>query len=83
MKISGYHVNNIIGQGGMATVYSAEHILLKQERALKVMSPELTSQTGFKESFIREGQIIAALKHPNIITIYNILSFKIYLSFAV
>jgi serine/threonine protein kinase len=39
----------------MATVYRAKHILLKQERALKVMSPELTSQPGFKESFLREG----------------------------
>ena len=72
MQLSGYHVNNVIGQGGMATVYRAEHILLKQERALKVMSPELTSQPGFKDSFIREGQIVAGLKHPNIITIYDI-----------
>ena len=72
MQLSGYQVGEVIGQGGMATVYRTEHLLLKQERALKVMSPELTSQPGFKESFIREGQFIAALKHPNIVTIYDI-----------
>ncbi len=72
MQLSGYNIGNIIGQGGMATVYRTEHILLKQERALKVMSPELTNQPGFKESFIREGQFVAALQHPNIVTIYDI-----------
>ncbi len=72
MQLSGYKIGAIIGKGGMATVYRTEHILLKQERALKVMSPELTNQPGFKESFIREGQFIAALQHPNIVTIYDI-----------
>ena len=72
MQLLGYQVGDVIGQGGMATVYRTEHILLKQKRALKVMSPELTNQPGFKESFIREGQFIAALKHPNIVTIYDI-----------
>ena len=71
MQLSGYQVGEVIGQGGMATVYRTEHLLLKQERALKVMSPELTSQPGFKESFIREGQVIAALKQPNSVTIYE------------
>ena len=33
------------------------------QRALKVMSPELTNQPGFKDYFIREGQFVA-LKHP-------------------
>lgn len=72
IQLSGYHIDNIIGQGGMATVYRAEHILLKQQRALKVMSPELTNQAGFKDSFICEGQFVAALKHPNIVSIYDI-----------
>ena len=62
----------MIGQGGMATVYRAEHILLKQERALKIMSSELINQPGFKESFLCEGQIVAALEHPNIVTIHDI-----------
>jgi serine/threonine-protein kinase PpkA len=72
MRFLGYNVGNVIGQGGMATVYYAKHILLNQGRALKVMSPELTNQPGFKESFISEGQFIATLKHPNIVNIYDI-----------
>ncbi len=72
MQLFGYQIGNIIGQGGMATVYHAQHILLKQERALKVMSSDLVNQAGFKESFISEGQFIAALKHPHIVTIYDI-----------
>ena len=72
LKIPGYRIKNIIDEGGMAIVYLAEHVLLKQERALKVMSSSLTSQPGFKESFIREGQIVAALRHPNIVSIHDI-----------
>ena len=73
MELPGYHVSNvIIGKGGMAMVYRAEHILLKQIRALKAMSPEFTHQAGFKESFLHEGQIVASLKHSNIVTIYGI-----------
>ena len=72
MQIPNYRVKEVIGRGGMATVYRAEHILLKQERALKVISPSLSREPGFQQSFIREGQIIASLQHPHIVNIYDI-----------
>ncbi|MGB5599715.1 MAG: protein kinase [Thiothrix litoralis] len=72
MQIPNYAIKEIIGQGGMATVYRAEHVLLKQERAIKVMSPELSREPGFQESFIREGQIVAGLRHPHIITVHDV-----------
>lgn len=72
MAVPNHEIWEVIGQGGMATVYRAEHVLLKQERALKIMSPELSREPGFQESFIREGQIVAGLRHPNIITIHDI-----------
>jgi serine/threonine protein kinase len=72
MQIPNYAIKEIIEQGGMATVYRAEHVLLKQERAIKVMSPELSREPGFKESFIREGQIVAGLRHPHIITVHDV-----------
>jgi serine/threonine protein kinase len=72
MEIPNHTVGKVIGLGGMATVYRAEHVLLKQERALKLMSPKLCRKPGFQESFVREGQIVAGLHHPHIVTIHDI-----------
>ena len=72
MAIPNHKLGEIIGTGGMATVYKAEHVLLKQERAIKLMSPGLSREPGFQESFIREGQVVAALRYPHIITIHDI-----------
>ncbi|MEB4591274.1 serine/threonine-protein kinase, partial [Candidatus Thiothrix sp. Deng01] len=72
MAVPNHDIREVIGQGGMATVYRAEHVLLKQERALKLMSAELSREPGFQESFLREGQTVAGLQHPNIVTIHDI-----------
>lgn len=72
MHIPNHHVLEVIGSGGMATVYRAEHVLLKQERALKVMSSELSREPGFRDSFLHEGQVVAGLRHPHIVTVHDI-----------
>ncbi|QLQ33565.1 MAG: protein kinase [Candidatus Thiothrix singaporensis] len=72
MAVPNHDIREQIGEGGMATVYRAEHVLLKQERALKLMSPALSREPGFQESFLREGQTVAGLQHPNIVTLHDI-----------
>jgi hypothetical protein len=55
----------------MSVVYAAEHVRLGRMVALKVLSQSLASDATFRERFIRESQLAAALDHPNIIPIYD------------
>ena len=61
-----------IGAGGMAAVYLAREIALNRQVAIKVMSPALLTGQGMVERFKQEARTIAALDHPNIITIYGV-----------
>ena len=61
-----------IGSGGMAAVYLALEIALNRQVAIKVMSPALLTGQGMVERFKQEARTIAALDHPNIITIYGV-----------
>jgi serine/threonine protein kinase len=72
MEIKNYKIKQKIGKGGMATVYLGEHISLKRDAALKIMSPELAANKQFEQSFLKEGEIVAKLEHPNIVGIYDI-----------
>ena len=70
-EFAGYRLVALIGHGGMSIVYRAEHIGLGRTVALKLLSPELSEDEGFRERFERESRIAAALEHPNIIPIYE------------
>jgi serine/threonine protein kinase len=69
--LAGYRVKDVIGIGGMAIVYRAEQVSLGREVALKVLSPALSVDDAFRERFRREGRSIAALDHPNIVSIFD------------
>jgi serine/threonine-protein kinase len=61
-----------IGQGGMGAVYKAEHVLLQEPRALKVMRTELfRSIPNAVERFEREARIAVKLRHPNLVLLYD------------
>jgi serine/threonine protein kinase len=72
MKIPGYEVIRTIGRGGMAVVYLARQKSLDREVVLKVMNTTQSENKDFTERFLNEGRIVAALRHPHIITIYDI-----------
>lgn len=72
VSIPNYTITKKIGEGGMAEVYLATHEILQRPVALKVMSANLIKDKSFKDSFIKEGQIMAKLKHPHIVEIYDI-----------
>jgi len=71
-ELPGYELIREIGRGGVSTVYLARHELLDREVAIKVMSPVLAVEEGFNKRFIREGQTVAQLKHPGIVTVYDV-----------
>ncbi len=72
IDIPNHKIIKQLGTGGMATVYLAIHQRLQREVALKIMKPEIAANGAFQKSFITEGQIVAKLEHPNILTIYDI-----------
>jgi len=69
--LAGYRIDGEIGHGGMGVVYAAEHVALGRPVAIKVVAPDLSSDPAFRERFLREAQLAAALDHPAIIPIYD------------
>jgi eukaryotic-like serine/threonine-protein kinase len=67
-----YTIRACIGQGGMARVYSAEHEGLKRPVALKVLIDGQGSQHDAHQRFLREGCLAAAIKHPNVVNIFDV-----------
>jgi non-specific serine/threonine protein kinase len=70
-QIAGYRITGTLGRGGMGYVYDAEHSILGRKAAVKTLLPELASDGDFRERFIAESQMVAALDHPSIIPIYD------------
>lgn len=60
-----------LGRGGMGVVYRARQKTLNRLVALKLLAPERVGDPKFAERFAREAQALAALNHPNIVTIYD------------
>ena len=60
-----------LGRGGMGVVYKARQKTLNRLVALKLLAPERVGDTQFAERFTREAQALAALSHPNIVTIHD------------
>ena len=70
-EFAGYHIDSLIGRGGMSVVYRAENPRLGNMVALKLLSSELADDETFRERFVRESRLAAGLNHPNIIPIYD------------
>ncbi|MGA8678832.1 MAG: protein kinase, partial [Acidimicrobiales bacterium] len=66
-----YELRNQIARGGTAQVYLARDLLLDRPVALKVLFPELSSDSSFVERFRREAQAAANLSHPNIVPVFD------------
>jgi len=69
--IGPYRLLEKIGQGGMAEIYKAYHPTLNRYAAVKVMRPGLTDSGDLVARFQREAQTVAALRHPNIVQVFD------------
>ncbi|HYW71400.1 MAG TPA: protein kinase, partial [Pyrinomonadaceae bacterium] len=67
-----YQIEAMLGKGGMGAVYRARHILLGDRVAIKVLPPEMRSNTEWLRRFQREGQAARRFRHPNAVTVYDL-----------
>jgi len=69
-KMGPYHLGKKLGEGGMGTVYLAEHAMLKRPAAIKLLKDDQVDHRAMSR-FEREVQIASRLTHPNTIEIYD------------
>ena len=66
-----YELEEVVGHGGMSTVYRAHDSLLERNVALKVLHQQYNEDDDFVERFKREARSVAQLQHPNIVTVID------------
>jgi len=66
-----FEILELIGQGGMGSVYKVKQKSLGRIVALKVLNARTSTNTTFPERFAREARALAELNHPNIVTIHD------------
>ncbi len=69
-----YELLEEIGAGGFGRVYRARDLGLERDVAMKVLHPSLTTDPSVMERFRREAQLAARLRHPSIVSVYDIRS---------
>ncbi len=67
-----YEIVEVVGTGGMSTVYKAKDLRLQRCVALKVLKSEFSNDMNFVSKFRVEAQASAALSHPNIVNVYDV-----------
>jgi serine/threonine protein kinase len=66
-----YVLGEVLGTGGMATVWQARDEVLGREVAVKVLSPQYAADPGFLARFDREARHAAQLSHPRLVTVFD------------
>ena len=70
--VNNYEVTRLLGEGGMGSVYLAEHPFLGRKAAIKVLKPECASNADLVQRFLNEARAANAIHHPNIIDIIDV-----------
>src|SRR5262245_59857423 len=71
-ELNHYHIGPLVGEGGMAEVYRARDTRLNRDVAIKVLHSEFVFDRERLERLYREAQVLAAVNHPNIASIYGL-----------
>jgi len=66
-----YELEELVGSGGMSSVYRAHDKLLERTVALKILHEQFTRDDAYVERFRREARAVAQLAHPNIVTVID------------
>ncbi|WP_292830752.1 Stk1 family PASTA domain-containing Ser/Thr kinase [Microbacterium sp.] len=66
-----YRIDELIGRGGMASVYRGQDLTLDRSVAVKILKRELASDSGFRTRFRLEAQAASRMSHPTIVRVYD------------
>ncbi|TGA96087.1 protein kinase domain-containing protein, partial [Streptomyces palmae] len=66
-----YQLQDLLGEGGMASVHLAYDTALDRQVAIKTLHTELGREQSFRERFRREAQAVAKLSHTNIVSVFD------------
>ncbi|HUH01334.1 MAG TPA: serine/threonine-protein kinase [Kofleriaceae bacterium] len=67
--VGNYHLQEILGRGGMGTVYSGEHVYIKKKVAVKVLHRQFAKYEEAVHRFLREARAASSINHPNIVDV--------------
>lgn len=70
-QLGPYHLRQVVGIGGMGTIYEALDTNLNRIVAVKVLKAEIAANEGFLRDFAREAEITASINHPNVVQVYH------------
>ena len=70
-QIQNYKIISLLGEGGMAKVYLAEHVIQHNRVAIKVLNEEFLHDRNIRRRFIEEAKSLANLEHKNIIKVID------------
>ena len=73
MIIGNYTFKKKLGEGGMATVYLADHNTLNQSVAVKLLNKEFVGNENIRKRFLSEGKSLFKMSHPNIIKVTDLI----------
>jgi len=71
-RLGAYEIVAALGAGGMGEVYRARDTRLGRDVALKILPDPLDGDHDRRQRFEREAHVVAALNHPNIVTIHSV-----------
>jgi YVTN family beta-propeller protein len=70
-RLAGYQLQALLGRGGMGVVYLAEQTGPHRQVALKLLLAQAATSEAFRERFLRESELAAAIDHPNVLPVYD------------
>lgn len=71
-KIGKYEIRNLLGEGGMGSVYLAFDPLIEREVALKILAPAVSGNKSALQRFLGEARAIGRLNNPHVVSVYDI-----------
>jgi eukaryotic-like serine/threonine-protein kinase len=67
-----YRLSRLLGDGGMGSVYEAQHAVLGTRVAIKVLHPDLARRPGLVERFLQEARVAAQIRSPHVVQVTDV-----------